>query len=486
MRYGTPPNGLYLRGLSFEPWTSDMRTTGSLWLRDGGEADYLAAGRLDFNFGRTRVAVSDRRNQFFDPSPVVIAKSQREVSDFYARQAFGRDFSVAIKGERTQEDSFYEPPKDQLRQRTYTWTGEAGGRVAGGFGSLQLSDWHYYDRTNILPDNHVQMWGVNYGRQFGSRLSAQANYFHSTIKPSKGVDNDISTFGLTADYDLSDDTLALFQYRREHLNLPTVQNAYVRDRGFVRGSIIHHFSGWDGELSYRRMDLERVNADHTFVDAPTFHTFEGRVSGRLSPSVRMTARAVRETLDGHFGMQTDDNRSLYWRNRLYGQLNFDASTDTTNAYVHFNFNEKRNDGRDTRVRDQSITWGASAQPRPNFDLYFEATTDTWSAKTADPNTQDLGQYFPDSSVYVLGSNLTLNPSTYATLNYTEFVTDNPNPLGLPQGNVRGRFFTTGFHYRGKEGYEIGLSFVPWKFTDKVFSQWGYDSTLITVSANVKF
>ena len=58
----------------------------------------------------------------------------------------------------------------------------------------------------------------------------------------------------------------------------------------------------------------------------------------------MTARAVRETLDGKFGMLTDDARSLYWRNRVYGQINLDASTDTTNAYLVFTFNEKRNDG----------------------------------------------------------------------------------------------------------------------------------------------
>ena len=486
MRYGTPPNGPYLRGLSFDSWTADMRSIGSLWLRDVGEPDYYTSGRFDFNYGKTWVSLGNRRNQFYDPTPVVIRKSSREDSDFYARQAFGPNLSVAIKGQKDQQDEFFEPPKDAFRQRTYTWTGEASGQILGGYAALQFNDWHYFDRTQVLPDDRVQMWGVSYARNLTNRLNAQANYYHSTLKPSGGANNNVSAVNASATYDLNDDTTALFQYRREHLHLPTVQNAFVRDRGFVRGSVIHHWGMWDGEVSYRRMDLERVNADHTFVDAPTFHTFEGRVSGRLSPSARLTVRAVRETLDGDFGMQTSDNRPLYWRNRVYGQANLDFATDTSDAYLLFTLNEKRNDARDSRVRDQSFTFGASTQPRPNFDLYFEATNDTWSARTSDPNNPNLGAFFPDSSVWVLGTNVTIDPASYATLNYTEFTTDNPNPLGLPQGNVTGRFFTTGYHWRSKAGYEIGFSFVPWKFTDKVFNQWGYDSTLITLSANVKF
>jgi len=486
MRYGTPPNGPYLRGLTFDDWTEDFRNSGFLWLRTPGEPDYLAMARLDFNYGRTWFSFGDRRNKFYDPTPVVIDKSQREIGDFYARQALSRNLSIALRGVKDQQDEFFEPPQDSFRQRTYTWSGDAGGQIAGGSGSLQFTDWHYFDRTNVLPDTRVQMWGATYGRQLTNRLNAEASYYHSTLKPSGGAGNNVSAVGVTADYDIDDNTLALFQYRREHLHLPTVQNAFVRDRGYVRGSVVHHFGGWNTEVSYRRMDLERVNAGHTFVDAPTFHTFEGRVSGKLSPSVRMTARAVRETLDGRFGMQTSDNRALYWRNRLYGQVAFDATSDPNDLYLIFTFNEKRNDPRDSRVRDQSVTLGASTLVRPGFDLYFEATNDTWSARTSDPNNPNLGEFFPDSSVYVLGTNLTFNPLAYATINYTEFFTDNPNPLGLAQGNVRAQFLTTGFHVRSKQGYELGLSLVPWKFTDKLFNQWGYDSTLITLSANVKF
>jgi len=69
MRYGTPPNGPYLRGLSFDSWTADMRTIGGLWLRDVGEPDYYSSGRMEFNYGRTQLSLSNRRTQFYDPTP---------------------------------------------------------------------------------------------------------------------------------------------------------------------------------------------------------------------------------------------------------------------------------------------------------------------------------------------------------------------------------------------------------------------------------
>ena len=173
------------------------------WLRDIGESDYVASGRLDLNYGRAMLAASDRLNKFFDPTPTVIRKSDREVSDFYARQAFGRDFSVAVKGSKEQQDQFYEAPKDSLRQRTYSWTGEAGGKVAGGYASLNFSDWRYFDRTNVSSDNKVKLWGVTYARQLASNFNVEGNYFRSTLKPKGGVSNNVQTVGLTADWDIT-------------------------------------------------------------------------------------------------------------------------------------------------------------------------------------------------------------------------------------------------------------------------------------------
>ena len=79
---------------------------------------------------------------------------------------------------------------------------------------------------------------------------------------------------------------------------------------------------------------------------------------------------------------------------------------------------------------------------------------------------------PRRKRFVFGTNVTLRPDMYATVNYTEFTTNNANPLGLTQGNIVGRFLTTGTHYRSKAGYEFGFSFAPWKYTDKLPARWG--------------
>lgn len=486
LQYATSPEGFYLREFSYDPWALDFSTAGSFLVRTPGEDDYLAAGDMKFFHGRTWLAANARRNKFFDPDPTVLDKSQRTVLEGYARQKFGNDFSVALNAWRDEEDQYFPAPADALRQRTYNFTGEAGGSFLGGFGQLTFTNWRYFDRTNVLPDTDVKLYGVSYARELFPNMNVEGSFFRSDIKPSGGVKNKVETVGVNASWDLSDATTALFQYRRERLDLPTVQNAYVRDRGYGRGSLIHRWKGWQGEFSYRQMDIERVRADRTYVDTPTTHTFEGRLSGRISDNVRMTLRGVRETLDGKYGMTTDDPRALYWRNRVYGQLAFDATMENSNAYLQLTYNEDRNDPRHSKVRNRVLTIGGSTQPSANLDLYAEATNDSWTGRTNDQNNPNLNEYFPDAGMWVIGANVNVNPDLWWNLNYSEFFNDNANPLALPAGNVRGRFLTAGVHYRAKAGYEIGLSFAPWKYTDNLYAQTGYESTLITLSANVKF
>ena len=134
LQYATPPKGLDLRSLSYDPYSLDYRGMASFLVETPDQPDFLARGMARLNYGRTSVALFDRRNKFFDPTPTVVPRSQREIGGVYARQFLTHDLSVAVRGQKDQQDAFFEAPAQSLRQRTYTWTGTASGQVAGGFG----------------------------------------------------------------------------------------------------------------------------------------------------------------------------------------------------------------------------------------------------------------------------------------------------------------------------------------------------------------
>ncbi len=486
-QYATAPKGFFLQELTFAPTLN--RHDAYLDIRSPWQDDYRLGGTIRLNNGSTYLKASDYRNRFFDVDPSVLQGNERHVSEGMIRQKITRDFGVSFQERFDQQDQHFAAPADPLRQRTRVWTAAADGSLwKDGFVNLSYTDWRYWDRTQVLPDTDMQSWTAGAMHQFGDTLSFNGSYTRSLVKlPAAGQTNKIEQWTFGGIWLLNDDTTVIGEGRTEKLTLPTVDNAYDRARDSIRGRVVHNFGrGWSGQFGYNRLALERVNTDHTFVDTPKLHTFDIQFAGKLSPSLRITASGSRMTMQGGAGMETDDPRALYWRNRWNGEVKLDASNDLMNGYLVFGFHEDRNDVRDVHVRNQNLTFGASFQAKPELEFYFESSYDLWSGVTSDPNNPDLNQYFPDGTTFTVGGNWTIDSKTYATANYTLFNTSNDNPLGLPGGNVRGNFFTGSIHYKTPAGFELGLTFAPWQYSDRLYQGMGYNTGLVQLTAKARF
>lgn len=484
-QYATAPKDLFIREMSFAPTFRD-RHDAFLQVKAPWQDDYRFEGAVRLNNGTTYLAGSDQRNKFFNTDPSVLNGNQRAVASGEIRQSITPNFGLAVASRMDQQDVHFPAPLDPLHQRTRTSTATAQGSLwKDGFVSLNFTDWQYWDRTNILSDTNMKRWSAGISQDFGDRFSLRGSYSNSRIEQIETNRIEAWTFG--GQFHFDDATTLFGEFRNERLSLPTVDNAYVRNRDVIRGRVVHRFgAGWTGQLGYSHLAIERVNATQTFVDVPKWHNFDLQVSGRLSPSVRLTAKAARSTMQGGAGMETTDTRALYWRNRWSGEIKFDASSELINGYLSFGFHDDRNDVRDVRVRNQNITFGAAFQAKPELELYFESSTDLWSGNTSDPLAPDLNAFFPDGTTFTMGANWTINDRAYATANYSLFRTFNDNPLGLPDGNVRGNFFTGSFNYRTPLGFELGLTLAPWQYSDRLYPGLGYTTGMVQLSAKGRF
>lgn len=484
-QYATPPDGLYLRSLSYEHWINEGLHGLQVDLLAPGEEDYRVRASVSLSNGATRLAGSSDRARFFDTTPVVIEGSQRQSSEAYIRQSLTPDLALTLRSYLDQQDQNFDPPKGSLHQRTNTWLASAAGNLGGGFVDLSFSGTRFYDRTNVLPDSETRRWGLSYARSLTPGLNLEGGFVRSSTDLN-GLTNDVNSWSFSGDWQAGEDTDLVFNFRHESLDLPSTQNAFVRERSMARARLIHRWPRWTGQIGYKRMDIERVRADHSFVDTPTLHSFDARINGRISPSVRVTGRFGRESLDGAAQMFTIDPRALYWDDRTFAQLKIDVGTERFTGYAVYSYREQKNDVRETQVRNYGLTVGGSLLVQPYLEVYFEGTTDIWSGRTRDAQNPNLDAFFGDGSVLVLGANWTLSPRAYATGSFTQYLVANDNPLLDRDTNVRGSFLTTGIHYQFPSGCELGLTLAPWRYTDRAYSQMGYDSFFLALIARGKF
>jgi hypothetical protein len=156
------------------------------------------------------------------------------------------------------------------------------------------------------------------------------------------------------------------------------------------------------------------------------------------------------------------------------------------GYAILSQKDENNSQRATSVHNKIFTIGGSWQSRPDLTIYAETTSNWWSANSLDPQATQLGLYFPNGSDLVFGANWNVNPTLTATASYSEIWSDNSNPLQLADGNYTGRFITVGGNVRAKNGNVYGITFAPWRYTDRVDSLRNYTTALVTLTARFQF
>jgi hypothetical protein len=150
----------------------------------------------------------------------------------------------------------FQAPKLPYYQRTRFWDALAEGKLGEGQVSLGYSDWRYFDRTDIRPDTTVKRWHVRYLWQPNDAVGVEGNFARSSIKQPARPNSDVETLSLSGDWAISSATDFSIHLRRDKLDLPVVQNAWVRERRLGVASLVHRWRGWTVQFGFRQQENE--------------------------------------------------------------------------------------------------------------------------------------------------------------------------------------------------------------------------------------
>ncbi|MCX7967014.1 MAG: hypothetical protein N3B10_00835 [Armatimonadetes bacterium] len=486
-QYATPAKSLFLRSIRYTPtFRFPTNDAGQLVLKGLGDDDYRAEGHFDALFGRARFEFNAGRNRFYDATHFLVGESKREVEEGAFKYLLTNDFAFSVRYLMDRQDRIFESPQLPYYQRTRYWDAVAEGRISDSQLSLSYADWRYFDRTDIRPDTTVKRWSVRYLWEPSTILGLEGGISRFSVKQPGRPDADVESLALSADWALSQSADFSLHLRRDKLDLPVVQNAWVRERRLGIANLTYRWSGWNLNFGFRQQETERIRKDQTFVDTPRWRTFEIRLSGRVSPNWRLTLRGSTQHLTHPPTMVTTDPRQLFWDDRRFAQLKLEGGSPVLNGYLVLNHRRWDNDVRAIELTTNSITVGGSWQASKRLNLFAEYAYEAWKAKSEMAEFPTLDNFVPNSRVTTIGLSWMIDKRTFLSAAFNEFVTHNDNPLLLRDGNYRGRFLTANLRYRFPAGYEITLTVAPWRYRDRVVDLMDYDATIVMVSGSARF
>lgn len=485
-QYATPPNSRFLRELRYiSPfWRTGDNLRLQLW--SPTEDDYRLEGNLSFAFGATRIEAWTTRNRFLTPVPETLPISERSVTESFIKQSLTPDFAVFVRYRQDGQNHYVESPRTPLLQNTRYWDAVAEGRLGNGQLSIGYTDWRYFDRTNTFPDTGMERWHARYLWEVNPTLAIEGGFARMQIRQQNRPHSQMETLNLASDITLSSATELALAFRQDKISLPVVQNAYLRERRSTSALLLHRWNRWSLQMGVREREAERVRADHSFVDVPRWWTVEGRLWGRLSKQLRLTVRGWDERLNNPPTMLTADPRSLYWDNRRFAQVKLDGGTEVLNGYLAYTYRRWANGARAVALNLSGVTLGGTWTPNDKLSLFAEYASEAWTARSEVTQFPTLENFVPNSRVSTVGLNWNIDSRATLSLSYTNFVTDNDNPLLLRDANTEGRFFTANLTYQLPSGYEITLTVAPWSYRDEVVSLMDYDTHLVMLSLSGRF
>lgn len=485
LHYATPPNGLFIDDFRFLGTDPAERNYGFVGFRGVPEQDSVLESLFAYGFGRTVFTGSMTRSNFYDNTPIVIDGSQRKVQEADFRQTVG-SMRLGMVYRTDQQDDVYEPPKQDLHQRTRLWDVSGDGTLNGSQLGLGFSSVRFFDATGVYPVSDTDRWNAHFARQLTGNFALDGMFVHSQINQAGLAGCAVDSINVAGDWDLGPTTLLLFKYHEDWLDLPAVQNAYDRKRIGSSVQLMQRVDGWSTQVSYQHKESERLRMDQTYVDVPMWDTFQAKASRKLSDGVHLNLRGSYEHMSGQAVMETTDPLPLYWNNRAKAQVKVDQAADKFSSYGSVSFVDLQNNARNFELDTTSYVLGATYEVSPFVEVFGEYSLDQNQVGGAPADTPAYRSFFPSGRVITTGLSWAVRPSTWVSASFTDFTTDNDNPLFLPDGNVTGRFFTINLKHRTASGNEYGLVFAPWSFDDSVTSQMNYTTCLLMLTAAVKF
>lgn len=487
-QFATSPGGFVVRELKLTSPKDEDGHFARFVLRGFPLEDQVAEGVATFDEGRARIHLAFDDGEFFDSTPFPIDASRQRSTKAGLQYTFNRDLGAFIDYRTRARKLDYEPPTEGHRDRTTSIAGGIQGKAPGGYFSLTLGDDRYFDRTGVLPNTTLRRIDARYGLDFGGGPFALEGIYSRTNVEQAGRNNGhLITIGLDADWDAGPTTAFHASFRRDDINTPVTLNATTRQRFTTSARLLQRLGKASLQVGYRRREIERVRADRSFVDTPGWNLWDARLTARLNDSLRFSLKGSLSTMDGDaVATSTTDNRQLVWDDRARFEARIDGGNDRFSGHLGYAFRFQQNDGRNVEVSGHGLTLGGSLTLGERTNAFFEFAGDSQRATGLAQDGVVLDDFFPSTSVIALGFDHRFDERTSMSLALTHSYTNNANPLGLPDENVRQTFLTGTFRHRLTDSTQFDVILAPWRSTDRAFGQMDYRATTIGVFYTTKF
>ncbi len=483
-QYATPPKGWFLRDLRYSPLFPN--TDALVVLKSVGQPDFSADARLARAYGGTIFEGTLTRNRFFELTTDEVDESERTVGKFSLRQSVARDFAVSVKYRKDQELQFFEAGREPENQHITYQDVTAAGRVGSGYLNLSLSNWYYKDNFQAFPDTTIKSVNVGYLWEVKPTISLETSLSRLWLQQADTAKSKVDTIAINGDFSLSPLTDIEIQWRTRHLDMPNVQSAWVREQRIGSLKLAHKWRGWTGQISFKAQKVDRFRGDQSDIDTPSWHTWEGKLSGRLNRNLRMTLRGSQQVLSDQPTMITEVPSSLYWTQRDLLQFKLDGGGIDSNGYLTYSYRHWRNGARRVDLATDELTMGADWQALPSLSLFSELSYELWSGSTSVAREPTFSLFLPDTRLIVIGVNWTVNRRAFVSFSYSDAITLNANPLALPSGSTHGKYFTITGRYSLPNKCEFGLTVAPWRYSDTVTSDLSFNSAIVLLTATARF
>lgn len=481
-QYATPARGFQIGELRLVAPANGTSPYASLLMRGAPDADRMAEGALAFDGGRGLATASVSHHSFFDPTPTVIPESSEEAAEATVQYAVSPEIGVFWRFKQKARRLAFEAPKDPTDYRTKSIAGGLEGHVLGGHLGVVVADNRFYDKTATQPNSIQHRLDARYSASPFDTLSVEGHYSQTRVEQVGRHDGEVNSWAVNADWDFSSDSSLLLHMRRDTIDLPVIQNARVQERFLTSARLVHRVRGLAVQLGYQHRESERIRADRSFVDVPAWDTYDAKLSGRFPGGIRYAVSGSWEHLTERATMLTNDPRALYWDDRVRGQVRLSGGNEKFQGYGTYRFRFDQNTPRDVEIRSHNLTLGGSYIFDERTSGYLELAGSQYQVRSTD----DLAAYFPGSTSISLGFDHAPRDGESYSLALSWFGTDNDNPLGDKDNNVRSTQFSASYRRALSEDSSLELTYSPWRYTDRVYDAMNYRTTVVGIQFSTRY
>ena len=337
----------------------------------------------------------DRYRFFADPITGPAATSSRLDSRMQLELRPGGPISAATLEYRRQ----------QLSEPTIARLGAAGlgfsskdlslqSSLSLGPGVLDLSYAHnsFDDRTQFQPASETDTWGANYLWDLSDKLSLGASYFRAEVEQTGvGANADTEVWQVQGRYQPTAAFGLIGQVGRRYVDQPITASGYTRQTNTA--NLRAHYQVHPRvtlRAGFSRLDFERINRAHMFIDTPRRDIAWVNARARLTKDLRLTAKLKQQDLKGVPAsgvVGTADISPLYRDDRQTIDVRVSGSVGTFGqGYVFYTTDDVRNASRGVDYGVATLGGGFYAELSPRCSATVDALRQRWDGLTnyADP------------------------------------------------------------------------------------------------------